>query len=125
MVEDGPTLTHGGMDYGAGVIAAKKYGASEIVDPRPYAMGTIRKTYEKYPFTGAVLPAMGYGVEQIHDLENTINTIECQLVLFATPIQLTHILSINKETLRVRYDYQDYEHPFLEEILIDRFENRI
>jgi predicted GTPase len=125
VVEDGPTLTHGGMPYGAGVIAAKEYGAAEIVDPRPYAQGTIHETYLLYPHTGPVLPAMGYSADQIRDLEGTINSAECDLVLFATPIQLTRILSISKPTIRVRYEYRDHKHPYLEEMLIDRLENKL
>ncbi len=124
IVEDGPTLTHGGMPFGAGVIAAKTYGAAEIVDPRPYASGTIKQTYHLYPDTGHILPAMGYSEEQIHDLENTINSVDCDLVLFATPIHLTQILSINKEAIRVRYEYKDHNPPFLEEILFDRFKTK-
>jgi predicted GTPase len=122
VVEDGPTLTHGEMPYGAGFIAAKTYGAAEVVDPRPYAKGTIRETYLLYPHTGPVLPAMGYSRDQIQDLEGTINSAACDLVLFATPIQLTRILSINKPTIRVRYEYRDHDHPYLEEVLIDRLE---
>jgi len=121
VVEDGPTLTHGGMPYGAGVIAAKTYGAAEIVDPRPYASGTIKETFELYPDIGHLLPAMGYSEEQIHDLEKTINSVDCDLVLFATPIHLTQILSINKQTIRVRYEYKDHGSPLLEEILFDTF----
>jgi len=124
VVEDGPTLTHGEMPYGAGFIAAKTYGAEEVVDPRPYAKGTIRETYLLYPHTGPVLPAMGYSRDQVHDLEGTINSTDCDLVLFATPIQLTRILSINRPTIRVRYEYKDHDHPFLEEILLDRLEGR-
>jgi predicted GTPase len=120
VVEDGPTLTHGGMPYGAGFIAAKTYGAAEVVDPRPYAKGTIREIYLLYPHTGPVLPAMGYSADQVRDLEGTINDVDCDLVLFATPIQLTRILSISKPTIRVRYEYQDHDHPFLEEMLLDR-----
>jgi predicted GTPase len=124
VVEDGPTLTHGEMPYGAGFIAAKTYGAEEVVDPRPYAKGTIRETYLLYPHTGPVLPAMGYSRDQVQDLEGTINSTDCDLVLFATPIQLTRILSINRPTIRVRYEYKDHDHPFLEEILLDRLESR-
>jgi predicted GTPase len=120
VVEDGPTLTHGEMPYGAGVIAAREFNAAEIVDPRPYAEGTIHETYLRYPNTGAVLPAMGYSAEQIRDLETTINRADCDLVLFATPIHLTRILSIEKPTIRVRYEYQDHGSPALEEILIER-----
>jgi predicted GTPase len=124
VVEDGPTLTHGGMPYGAGFIAAKTYSAVEVVDPRPYAKGTIREAYLLYPHTGPVLPAMGYSTDQVRDLEGTINDVDCDLVLFATPIQLTRILSINKPTIRVRYEYQDHDHPFLEEMLLDRLRAR-
>ncbi len=124
VVEDGPTLTHGEMPYGAGFIAAKTYKAAEVVDPRPHAVGAIQETYLLYPHTGPVLPAMGYSSEQIRDLERTINNANCDLVLFATPIQLTRILSINKPTLRVRYEYQDHDHPFLEEVLLDRLKSQ-
>jgi predicted GTPase len=122
VVEDGPTLTHGGMAYGAGVIAAKTFGAAEIVDPRPHALRTIRKTFESYPHLGNLLPAMGYGPTQIKDLEQTINAVPCDTVVFATPIQLTRILSINKTTLRVRYEYKDHGEPTLEEVLLGRLE---
>ena len=125
VVEDGPTLTHGGMPYGAGLIAAKQYGASEVVDPRPSAVGTIKDTYLLYPHVGPVLPAMGYSDEQIADLENTINGVDCDLVLFATPIQLTRIVAIDKPAMRVRYEYQDHEHPFLEEALLELMGNRL
>ncbi len=122
VVEDGPTLTHGGMSYGAGIIAAQEYGAAEIINPRPYAVGTIAETYRLYPHIGPVLPAMGYSGEQIHDLETTINNTDCDLVLFATPIQLTRILSIDKSALRVRYEYRDHGHPLLEDILLSRLD---
>lgn len=122
VVEDGPTLTHGGMSYGAGVIGAKQYGAAELVDPRPYAVGTIQETYRSYPHLGSVLPAMGYSKTQIHDLEETINHANCDLVVFATPIHLTRILSLNKPTLRVRYEYQDHGHPVLEDVLLRRLQ---
>jgi predicted GTPase len=125
VVEDGPTLTHGDMPYGAGFIAAKTYGAAEIVDPRPYAVGTIHETYLRYPHTGPVLPAMGYSRDQIQDLERTIHSVNCDLVLFATPIQLTRILSVNKPSIRVRYEYRDHDHPYLEEVLLDRLEAHI
>jgi len=125
VVEDGPTLTHGGMPYGAGTIAAKIYEASRIVDPRPYASGTIKKIYESYPHIGSLLPAMGYSSIQIHDLENTINSSECDLVLFATPIQLTRILSIKKPTIRVRYEYKDHQEPFLKDVLLKKIKNII
>ncbi len=120
VVEDGPTLTHGGMSVGAGYIAATQFGAREVVDPRPYAAGTIREVYTKYPHIGPLLPAMGYSAGQIFDLEETINRTECDLVLFATPIQLTRVLSINKPTLRVRYEYRDRGEPRLEDCLLSR-----
>jgi len=125
VVEDGPTLTHGEMPFGAGVVAAKAFGAIEIVDPRPYAVGSIKETYIRYPNTGPVLPAMGYSKDQIQDLESTINNVDCDLVLFATPIHLTRILSINKVTVRVRYEYKDHDRPLLEEVLLRRLENCI
>ncbi|MFC1859822.1 cyclic 2,3-diphosphoglycerate synthase, partial [Thermodesulfobacteriota bacterium] len=114
VVEDGPTLTHGDMPFGAGVVAAKIYQASEIIDPRPYAAGSIKEIYQRYSHLDSVLPAMGYSKDQIHDLERTIENAECDLVLFATPIHLPRILSINKPTLRVRYEYHDYGEPTLE-----------
>ena len=122
VVEDGPTLTHGEMSYGAGIIAAQEYGAAEIVNPRTYAVGTIEETYRLYPHIGPVLPAMGYSDEQIGDLSETINNAECDLVLFATPIHLTRILSINKPALRVRYEYRDHGQPLLEDIMLIRLE---
>jgi predicted GTPase len=122
VVEDGPSLTHGDMPYGAGAIAAKKYGARELVDPRPFAEGSIREIYIRYPHTGPVLPAMGYSRNQIHELESTINSVDCDLILFATPIQLSRILSLNKPTLRVRYEYQDHNRPTLEEVLLERLD---
>ncbi|MBU0768132.1 MAG: cyclic 2,3-diphosphoglycerate synthase [Proteobacteria bacterium] len=119
VVEDGPTLTHGGMSYGAGVIAAQIYGAADIVDPKAHAAGTIKDTYHRYPNVGAVLPAMGYSKNQIHDLELTINQAECDLVLCATPIDLPKLLSINKPTVRVRYEYKDHGNPVLEDVLLE------
>jgi predicted GTPase len=120
VVEDGPTLTHGGMPFGAGVVAAKTYKAAQIIDPRPYAVGTIKETYRRYSHIDSVLPAMGYSKEQIHDLELTIKNTPCDLVLFATPIHLPRVLSINKPTLRVRYEYRDFSTPTLEEELLKR-----
>ncbi|MDJ0940430.1 MAG: cyclic 2,3-diphosphoglycerate synthase [Woeseiaceae bacterium] len=102
-VEDGPTTTHGGMPFGAAVLAARQNGAAEIVDPRPWAVGEIARTFEQYPDTGPLLPAMGYGAEQIRDLEATINAVECDLVLIATPIDLTRILTLNKPFQRIGY----------------------
>ena len=125
VVEDGPTLTHGEMAYGAGVIAAGKYGAADIVDPRPYAVGTIKEAYSRYPHVKKVVPAMGYGKAQIKDLEESINNADCDMVLFATPIQLTRVLSIHKPSLRVRYEYKDFKAPFLEEVLLRRLQKVI
>ena len=124
VVEDGPTLTHGEMAYGAGLIAAQSCGAKEIVDPRRYAVGSIRETYQHYPHIGPVLPAMGYSNSQISDLEQTINNASCDLVVFATPIHLTRILSINKPTLRILYEYRDGGAPTLEQTLLKRLQER-
>ncbi len=121
VVEDGPTLTHGGMTYGAGVVAAHKFGASEIVDPRPYAIGTIKETFAKYPGTGALLPAMGYGEEQVRELEATINAAPVDLVLIATPIDLRRIIDIKHATERVRYELQEIGQPTLTDVLKSKF----
>ncbi len=121
VVEDGPTLTHGGMKYGAGFVAARRFGAAEIVDPRPFAVRTIVDTYNKYPDTGIILPAMGYGEEQTKDLEETINNADVDLVLSGTPIDLTRIIKVNKPMQRVRYDLQEIGQPTLEEILKAKF----
>ncbi|MFQ5549336.1 MAG: cyclic 2,3-diphosphoglycerate synthase [Woeseia sp.] len=102
-VEDGPTTTHGGMPFGAGVLAARQNGAGELVDPRPWAAGEIADTFEQYPETGALLPAMGYGDDQVRDLEATVNAVDCDLVLVATPIDLSRIMRLDKPHLRVRY----------------------
>jgi predicted GTPase len=118
VVEDGPTLTHGGMPFGAGTIAATRNEAASIVNPRPYITGTIKETFKTYPKIGSVLPAMGYGKQQMHDLENTINNADCDLVLFATPIDLPKLLSINKPTLRVQYEYRDHGSPTLKKVLL-------
>ena len=120
VVEDGPTLTHGEMPFGAATIAAQNYGAAELVDPRPYAVGSIREAYPRFPHIGPQLPAMGYGTQQITDLETTINAVDCDLVVYATPIDLTRILTSNKPTARVRYEYRDHGHPTLEEMLLKR-----
>lgn len=121
VVEDGPTLTHGEMAYGAGWVAARRFGAAEIVDPRPFAVNSIRATYEKYPRTGEILPAMGYGEAQIRDLEETINRADVDLVVIGTPIDLNRILKINKPTQRVRYELQEIGHPTLADLLTDKF----
>ncbi len=121
VVEDGPTLTHGGMAYGAGFVAARRFGAGEIVDPRPFAVASIKATYEKYPDTGTILPAMGYGDEMMHDLEETINHSDVDLVISATPIDLTRIIKVNKPMQRVRYELQEIGEPTLELILKQKF----
>jgi predicted GTPase len=114
VVEDGPTLTHGEMRYGAGHIAAQKYGAAQIVDPRPYAVGSIKQTFAKYPHVSDVLPAMGYGQKQTRELEQTINAAACDLVLIGTPIDLGRILNINKPALRVTYELEELQPGQLE-----------
>lgn len=121
VVEDGPTLTHGEMAYGAGFVAARRFGAGEIVDPRPYAVNSIQTTYEKYPGTGAILPAMGYGDAMMRDLEETINKADVDLVVSGTPIDLTRIIKINKPIQRVRYELQEIGEPTLESILKKKF----
>ncbi len=122
VVEDGPTLTHGEMKFGAGVVAARRYGAADIVDPRPYAVGSIAETFEAYPETGPVLPAMGYGERQIRDLEETIRATPADRVIIATPIDLSRLISMDKPSHRVRYELQVIGRPTLEEILRDRFD---
>jgi predicted GTPase len=121
VIEDGPTLTHGEMAYGAGWVAAQRFGAAEIIDPRPYAVGSIKATYGKYPNTGNVLPAMGYGETQIMELQETINAANADLVLIGTPIDLTRIVEITKPTQRVRYELQEIGQPTLEDILRKKF----
>ena len=121
VIEDGPTLTHGGMKYGAGWVAAQRFGAAEIVDPRPFAVGSIHDTYVKYPNTGTILPAMGYGDQMVKDLEMTINAADVDLVISATPIDLTRIIKVNKPMQRVRYELQEIGQPSLEEILKAKF----
>jgi len=121
VVEDGPTLTHGEMAYGAGYVAAQRFGAAEIVDPRPYAVDSITATYEKYPRTGAILPAMGYGEAQMRDLEETINNAPVDLVIVGTPIDLTRIIKIEHPMQRVRYELQVIGRPTLEDELKARF----
>lgn len=117
VIEDGPTTTHGEMKYGAGVIAAQRYGAGEIIDPRPFAVASIAETFAKYPEIGQVVPAMGYGSAQMRDLEATINQSGADIVLAATPIDLTRILKVNLPMIRVRYDLQIIGTPTLEDIL--------
>jgi predicted GTPase len=117
VVEDGPTLTHGEMTYGAGVVAAEKYGAVELVDPRPFTVKSITKTYEKYPEIGVLLPAMGYGDQQVKDLETTINKAKCDAVVVATPIDLTRILKIKHPNTRVYYNLQEIGTPTVKSVL--------
>ncbi|MDP2471725.1 MAG: cyclic 2,3-diphosphoglycerate synthase [Candidatus Palauibacterales bacterium] len=119
VVEDGPTLTHGEMAYGAGWVAARRYGAAEIVDPRPWAVGSIGDTFAKYPTTGSVLPAMGYGDEQIAELQQTIADTPADLVVIGTPIDLRRLIDIEKPTVRVRYELQEIGEPTLEDVLRD------
>jgi predicted GTPase len=121
VVEDGPTLTHGEMAYGAGWVAARRFGAGEIIDPRPYAVGSIKATYEKYPTTGNVLPAMGYGETQMKELEQTIANADVDLVIIGTPIDLTRVIKIDKPSQRVRYELQEIGQPTLEDLLKEKF----
>jgi predicted GTPase len=121
VIEDGPTLTHGEMAYGAGWVAARRYGAAEIIDPRPYAVGSIQETYAKYPTTGDVLPAMGYGDQQMRELEETINNAGADQVIIATPIDLGRLLKIDSPAQRVRYELQEIGQPTLEDILKEKF----
>jgi predicted GTPase len=124
VIEDGPTLTHGEMSFGAGVLAAQKFGASEIIDPRPYAVHSIAATYKKYPSTGTLLPAMGYGDEQLKDLEETIRRVPCEVVIIGTPIDLRRVITIDKPATRVRYDLEEITKPNLTEILKNFFEKK-
>jgi predicted GTPase len=124
VVEDGPTLTHGGMKYGAGLIAARKAGAKEIVDPRPFTTGTITATFSEYPEIGPLLPAMGYSAEQIRDLEQTINAAECDAVVIGTPIDLTRVITINKPATRVRYGIKEIGDATLE-AMVGEFLKRV
>jgi len=117
VIEDGPTLTHGGMKYGAGIVAARKYGAAEIIDPRPFAVGTIKKTFEKYNHLDNVLPAMGYGDKQTRELAKTIEAIDCDLVVSATPIDITRVIKVSKPILRVGYELEEIGSPTLKDLL--------
>jgi predicted GTPase len=120
VVEDGPTLTHGEMQYGAGTVAAEKLGAAEIVDPRPFTVKSITETYEKYPNIGILLPAMGYGEQQMKDLEETINKVDCDSVVIGTPIDLGRILKINKPSTRVKYELQEIGQNTVEKVLKEK-----
>jgi len=117
VVEDGPTLTHGEMGYGAGVIAAQRFGAASLVDPRPYAVGSIAATFKKYPGIGTLLPAVGYGEKQMNELKQTIDKVDCDLVLIATPIDLRRTIHFVKPALRVTYELQEIGKPDLDDAL--------
>jgi predicted GTPase len=121
VVEDGPTLTHGEMAYGAGWVAARRFGAAEIVDPRPFAVGSIAETFKKYPKTGPILPAMGYGEEMTRDLENTIRAADVDLVIIGTPIDLSRVIKIDRPSQRVRYELQEIGQPTLADLLKVKF----
>ena len=121
VVEDGPTLTHGGMSFGAGTVAAQRFGAAETVDPRPYAVGSIKETYIKYPTIGPLLPAMGYSPHQVKELEETINATPCELVVVATPIDLRRVARIDRPCDRVRYELQEIGQPTLEDPVREMF----
>ncbi|MEA3392327.1 MAG: GTPase, partial [Candidatus Marinimicrobia bacterium] len=123
VIEDGPTLTHGEMEYGAGMVAAVKFGAKDIVDPRPYTVGSITDTFKKYPEIGVLLPAMGYGEQQMKDLEKTIENTECDAVIIGTPIDLRRVIKIKKPTVRVTYDLQEIGQPDLKVILNEKIPN--
>jgi predicted GTPase len=121
VIEDGPTLTHGEMAYGAGYVAARRFGAAEIVDPRPFAVKSIAATFDKYPKTGPILPAMGYGEAQMRDLEATIDKADVDMVIVGTPIDLTRVIKINKPYQRVRYELQEIGKPTLKDLLEKKF----
>jgi predicted GTPase len=125
VIEDGPTVTHGNMPYGAATIAAKKFGAKEVVDPKPYAVGSIKETYVRYPHLGAVLPAVGYGETQIAELKETIDATPCDVVLVGTPVDLRRVLKLDKLTVRVKYDLQVLGPVCLEEVLDDFLKGRV
>ena len=117
VIEDGPTLTHGGMEYGAGVIAAQRFGAEELVDARPYTVDSISETYRKYPKIGRLLPAMGYGKKQVADLQETVNRVDCDAVVIGTPIDLSRLLTFNVPVTRVRYELQEIGLPSLDKVI--------
>ena len=125
VVEDGPTLTHGGMTYGAGTIAAEDYGAAEIVDPRPHAVGSIAETISNYKIVGNLLPAMGYSKEQVKELEETINSSGCDVVVSGTPVDLRRVIKVKMPIVRVRYELDEIGHPSLDELIQERLGNRL
>jgi len=117
VVEDGPTVTHGGMRFGAGFLAAREFGAGEVIDPRPYATGSIKAVFEKFPHLGPVLPAMGYSDAQCAELEAVINAAPCEVVLTGTPIDLSRAIKVKKPIVRVRYDLQEIGKPDLVDVM--------
>jgi predicted GTPase len=117
VVEDGPTLTHGEMKIGAGMVAAEKFGAAETVDPRPYLVGKLLETFVHYPDIGLLLPAMGYGDEQVKDLESTINNTECDVVIIGTPIDLRRLIDIKQPSVRVTYNLEETGSPTMVDVL--------
>jgi predicted GTPase len=121
-VEDGPTLTHGGMPFGAGVVAAREAGAAELVDPRPYLVGSLKKVFEEYPHIGPLVPAMGYGDDMVADLEATVNATPADVVVAGTPINLARVINANKPIVRARYDLKVVSEPTLEDVIRERFE---
>jgi predicted GTPase len=123
VVEDGPTVTHGGMSFGAGWVAARRFEAAEIVDPRPYAVGSIRETFARYPTTGVVLPAMGYGPDQVRELAETINRSPAEVVIVGTPIDLRRLVALEKPVVRVRYELEEIGTPRLEDVLRERLDH--
>jgi predicted GTPase len=120
VIEDGPTLTHGEMTYGAATLAAKTNGAAELIDPRPFAVGSIAATFDEYPHVGALLPAMGYGRRQIADLRETIDRSEADLVLIGTPIDLRRLVDFGRPAMRVTYRLQEVGEPTLADVLAER-----
>jgi len=124
VVEDGPTVTHGGMGYGAGKLAAQQFGAKEMVNPRPFVSGSLAKTFEEFKHLQNVLPAMGYSAEQLKELEDAINKADCDVVLSGTPIDLTRIIKANKPIVRVSYRLQEKSQPDLEVILTDMLKRK-
>ena len=117
VIEDGPTLTHGGMSFGAGVVAAKEFGAAELVDPRPYAVGSIKKAYQQYPHMGNLLPALGYYKDQLNDLEETVKATPCDVILVASPIDIRRVIKLDKPAMRVRYYIEEIGNPTFEDVL--------
>ncbi|KYC48955.1 MAG: hypothetical protein AMQ74_01514 [Candidatus Methanofastidiosum methylothiophilum] len=117
VVEDGPTLTHGNMSFGAGTVAAKKFNAKEILDPRPWAVNSIKEIFDKFTQLGAVLPAMGYSKEQVKELETTINNVPCDTVIVGTPIDIGRLIKINKPLVRVKYSIEEIGKPNLNDLI--------